>query len=479
LADYRIVMDEVVGRESEIEILRNLLRSDRSELVAIYGRRRIGKTFLVREVYKDYIQFDVTGLFKAELSVQLDNFAFRLNEESLKKHQIQIPKNWLVAFRELEKFISRLKTTKKKVFFIDEFPWFATPRSNFLMAFENFWNSYATKRKDLLFVVCGSAASYMVKKLINNRGGLHNRITQKIRLLPFTLHETEAFIKKKKINYARIDILQLYMTIGGVPHYLEKLDPGKSVPQNIDAFCFENNGILVNEFNEIFASLFTNVDKHKTIVKVLSKSRKGVTRQKLLERCKMKSSGEFTGILQELIESGFVSKYLPFEKKSKDSLYRLSDEYTLFYMKYIQDRNSTGLGDWLKLYNSKSFTIWSGFSFETLCLKHVRQIKQGLGIQYIYSQNSSWKNEKSQIDLLIDRDDNIINMCEMKFYKSKYSISKKDASDFRNKVAEFRLKSKTKKNVFVTMITTFGIERNKYSMEMIQNDMDLNILFKR
>ncbi len=472
-------MDSVIGRESEIEILKSLLGSDRSELIAIYGRRRIGKTFLIREVYESHIQLAITGLHKGQLYEQLDNFAFEINKNSLKRNQIQIPKDWLTAFRELSGFINRLTTTKKKVIFIDEFPWFATPRSKFLMAFEYFWNTYAALRNDLVIVICGSAASYMVKKLINNRGGLHNRITQKIRLLPFTLYETEVFLKKKKMNYARIDVLQLYMAIGGVPHYLEKVQRGLSVPQNIDAMCFKKDGILVNEFNEIFASLFTSVDKHIAIIKALSTRRKGITRQRILEICKLKSSGEFSGILQELIESGFVAKYLPFEKKSKDSLYRLSDEYSLFYLKYLEEKKDASHGTWLKLYNSKSFTIWSGFSFETVCLKHVQQIKQGLGIQYIYSQNSSWKNENSQIDLLIDRDDNIINMCEMKFFKSKYALTKKNATDLRNKVAEFRTKSKTKKNVFVSMITTFGIEQNKYSMEMVQNEMDMNILFKR
>jgi len=468
-------MSKIIGRKAEIQLLKEALENNKSELIAVYGRRRIGKTFLIREFFKKDLVFEVTGLAEGLMKDQLENFQKAL---SGRKKYSSCPDKWLEAFTALEEYLDKLKSKKKKVIFIDEFPWMATPKSKFLMAFENFWNSYCSKRNDLIVVICGSAASYMVQKIIKNKKGLHNRITRKIRLLPFSLKETNEFLKSRGINYTEYDIVQLYMTMGGVPHYLDKLQKGLSVAQNIDRLCFEKNGVLNDEFNQLYASLFDDSEKHMKIIKTLAKVNKGLTRMDLTGESGIPSGGDFTLKLEELLESGFVSEYLYFQNQKQLTLYRLSDEYSKFYLKFIENNKNGGKGTWLRLHQKQTYASWSGFAFETLCLKHIGQIKKALKIDAIYSNTSCWFNKKAQIDLLIDRDDNIMNVCEMKFYNAPYTIDKKYYLNLKNKVAELRKETKTRKNIFVAMVTTYGLVENKYSKELVQNVFEMNYLFE-
>ena len=468
----------LVGRNREIEIMNEMLSSNSSELIAIFGRRRVGKTFLVREVYKKQMAFELTGLYKGSHRDQLQNFHNQLRFSSKRFENTKIPGNWINAFQLLQDYLTGLKGKKKKVIFIDEFPWIATARSKFLMAFEHFWNTYCTKRDDLVVVVCGSAASFMVNKIIKNRGGLHNRLSHKIKLMPFNLNETKLFLKSKRIHLNNYDILKLYMAIGGIPHYLNQIKRGESVVQNIDRLCFENNGGLTDEFNEVFKSLFKNSDIHEIIVKALSNTKKGVTRNKLLELTNLESGGIFSKALDELTESGFVSQYTPFGKRNRGSLYRLSDEYSLFYLKFIKPNQGQGSGTWAKLFPKQTYKIWSGLVFETICLKHVGQIKKELGVAKIYSINSGWHNDKAQVDLVIDRDDGIINLCEMKFYNSLFTINKPEFENIKNKITQFKESTKTRKNVFVTMITTYGVAENANSLEVVTNNFTMDCLFE-
>jgi AAA+ ATPase superfamily predicted ATPase len=469
-------MSKLIGRISEIRNLNDSLQNNQSELIAVYGRRRVGKTFLIREFYKKELIFEVTGLFEGGMKEQLYNFTKEIKFRS-KTDILKQPQSWFEAFSELELYIKSFRGKKKKVIFIDEFPWIASPKSNFLMAFENFWNNFCTRRTDLIVVICGSAASYMVQKIIRNKGGLHNRITRKIRLLPFNLQETDLFLKSRGIKYTKYDILQIYMAMGGVPHYLEKLQKGLSVAQNIDALCFEKDGVLNDEFNQLFNSLFDESERHMSIIKALAEVNKGITRDGLLTKMKLPSSGDFTLKMAELMESGFITEYPFFKNKKQLSLFRLSDEYSKFYLKFIQPNKNNGLGTWQRLSINQSYTSWSGFAFETVCLKHVNQLKKAMRIEAIYSKNSSWFNANAQIDLLIDRDDNVMNLCEIKFHKSAFSIDKNYYLNLKNKISELQKETKTKKNIFITMITTHGVKENEYSIELIENKIDINKLF--
>lgn len=470
-------MSKIIGRKNEIEILNKAFKSSDSRLIAVYGRRRVGKTFLIREYFKSNIKFELTGINNGIYSDQLKNFAFTLRKTSSKHSNISIPKDWLEAFNMLEMYLDSLKGKKKKVVFIDEFPWLATRKSRFLGAFENFWNSYASKRDDLVVVVCGSTASYIINKILKNKGGLHGRINHRIQLKPFSLNETKLFLKSRNINYTNYDILQLYMTIGGVAHYLDKIERGDGVSTNIDKLFFEEGGELVDEFENIYTSLFEDSDTHLKIVKALAKTRKGITRNDLLTKTKLKSNQHISKVLSELYDAGFVSKQEAFGKKRFDSLYRLSDEYSYFYLNFIERNRGKGNNTWRKLQQSNAFKIWSGFSFETICLKHITQIKKQLQIEAIITTNDSWFNENAQIDLLIDRADGHINVCELKFYNAPYTINADYVKKLRHKMDEFRKSSKSKKSFFLTMITTFGIHQNKYSNEIVDKELTLDALF--
>ena len=469
-------MSKIIGRDRQVEQLEKLINSDKSELVVIYGRRRVGKTFLIRATYKKYIIFEVSGIPGGIYKDQLTNFYNEICRQKKTFAKKEVPKNWLEAFNIFGEYIDSKGGDEKKVLFLDEFPWMYTHKSKFVQLFGHFWNSYCSKRNDLVVVICGSAASFMVNKVMKDPKGLHHRITLPIRLLPFNLYETELFLRSKKVNLDRYSYLQLYMAVGGIPHYLEKIQSGDSVPVAIDKLCFDKSGLLVDEFNHIFASLFDDSDNHIKIVEALATSQKGITRDELIQKSKISSGGTLTKTIEELSESGFLSEYEPYSNTSKETLYRLTDEYSMFYLKYMKKNKG---GSWKTLYSSRSYASWSGFAFENLCLKHDRQILIGLGISGIDANSSSWRNDNAQIDLLIDRSDRTINICELKFSESEFTISKSYADNIRNKKREFIAEMKDRKNVFVTFVTTFGVKSNNHSYDVMDNQVTVDSLFKK
>ncbi len=470
---------KMVGREYEIKRLQDSLKSPNSELIAVYGRRRVGKTYLIRNEYKNQIKFEVTGLYGGSKENQLAIFFDELNKVSKKFNEHDCPINWNQAFELLKRYINGLRGTKKKVIFIDEMPWLDTHKSDFRMYFGHFWNTFCEKRNDLVIVVCGSAASYMVQNVISNQGSLHARLTYKLQIKPFTLYETKAYLESKNIKWGYYQILHLYIAIGGVPQYLSKLKKGESVVQAIQRLCFDENGDLVHEFNEIFESLFAHSSSHIAIVRALGLVGKGVMREELIKKSGQYGGGAFTKALDELIASGFVSKYNAFDSRSKKTLYRLSDEYSRFYLKYIEPNKNQGENFWNTLFQKQSYISWAGFNFESICLKHIPQLKKALKIEGVYSINSSWSGEGAQVDLVIKRDDNWINLFEIKFHQTPYKIGKQELANLRNKVAIFKNDTRTKDLVVITMLTTFGVIKNEYYFEIVENDFTMEILFER
>ena len=469
----------MTGREYEIERLNESLKSTESELIAVYGRRRVGKTYLIRNVYEKYIKFEVTGLYGGNKKKQLDIYFEELKKSSNKFKEEDKPSNWKQAFELLKKYINSLRGNGKKVIFIDEMPWLDTHKSDFRMYFGHFWNTFCEKRNDLIVVVCGSAASYMVQNVISNQGSLHARLTYKLQIKSFTLFETKAYLESKNIKWGYYHILHLYIAIGGVPQYLSKVRKGESVVQAIQRLCFDENGDLANEFEEIFESLFSHSTSHISIVRALGSCGKGVVRDVLIKKSGQYGGGAFTRALNELIASGFISKYSAFDKKTKKNLYRLSDEYSTFYLKYIEPNKNQGENFWKTMFQKQSYISWAGFSFETLCLKHVLQIKRALKIEGIHSTSSSWSKEGVQVDLVIKRDDHWINLCEMKFYNSQYKIGKKELANLRNKVDQFKDDTGTKDVAVITMMTTFGVVQNANYHEIVEDDFTMEILFAR
>lgn len=465
---------KVVGRDLEKEKLKASLDSHRSELIAVYGRRRIGKTYLIREYYAKYIRFSFSGLRNGSRLDQIENFMIELRSFSDEFQEDQ-PENWLQAFNLLKQYLKGIRQTKKKkVVFIDEFPWVDTLRSGFLPAFENFWNAYCTTRKDLIVVICGSAASYMLKKVIRNRGGLHNRITRKIKLEPFKLREVKAFFQYKNINLPEIETLKIYMAFGGVAEYLEHVQMGDSSVSAIDRLCFQKGAQLEFEFDEVFKSLFEEGSYHEQIIHTLSKGpKKGMTRDEILKAKGISSGGQFSKSMMELIESGFVEKYQSVRSNRKTMRFRIFDEFCLFHLQFINPNKGN---QWTQLYTKNEYVAWSGYAFEMICYKHIEEIKKALKCDQIDSKNYSWSNKNAQIDLIIDRNDNMVNLCEIKFYNDKYTIESDYAEKLRNKASQFYKDTNTKKGLNTIMITTWGTI-GVHGIGLISNSITMDSLF--
>lgn len=472
-------MEPLVGRKEEQVILNQLLGTEESEFLAVYGRRRVGKTFLIRQFYNKHIVFQMTGIAKANTAQQLANFFSVIGELDKSIGQGKLPTNWFEAFVTLQNYLQKLNQSRKVVFF-DELPWIDTPRSNFLSALEHFWNSWASGRPDIILVVCGSAASWMINKVINNRGGLYNRVTQRIRLLPFSLQETENFLRAGKVMLDRYQILQLYMAVGGVPFYLKEIRQGSSAFQEIDRLAFSPGGLLATEYDNLYRSLFNHADRHIAIIETLAGKPRGLSREGIVKFSGIKDGGTLTTVLWELEESGFISKTYPFGKKVKDSIYRLSDYYSLFYLKFIKDQHRSGGGSWLSRIDSPAWRAWSGYAYETVCIQHIKAIKKALGISGVYTEESSWidRDRSVQIDLLIDRRDHVINLCEVKFTEQPFVLTKAYREDLEKKLFTFKQEAQTRKSIFPTLITTFGMKDSMHSLGFIQSVVTMDDLFE-
>ncbi|MBK8566327.1 MAG: AAA family ATPase [Saprospiraceae bacterium] len=476
--------NELIGRKSEIEVLQRAFASKEAELVAVVGRRRVGKTYLVRSVYAPYIVFELAGLQNANTKKQLKNFFLLLQTSFGENAPSHPPEDWLTAFHVFGRLLDKLPPSpQKRVLFFDELSWLDSRKSGFLEAFGNFWNTWASRR-NYVVVICGSAASWMIQKVVHNRGGLHNRITQNIQLQPFTLAETEAFLRSRNINLDRYHILQLYMAMGGVPHYLKEVQPGHSAVQNIERLCFSTNGFLRDEFLKLYPALFEHAENHINIIRALANNHVGLTRSAIIQQTKLSDGGTTTRYLEELEQSGFITSYYPFGKKKRDIVYRLTDEYSLFYLNFIESNRNQGNDVWHHLSQTQHYRAWSGYAFESICLKHIPQIKQALGIAGIYSEASAFyskgtKDEPGiQVDLLIDRKDQVVNLFELKFYNAALSLDAKDAADLREKVRVFKEVSKTRKQVFLNVIASFGLKTNEHSLGIVDKWFDMNILFE-
>jgi AAA+ ATPase superfamily predicted ATPase len=473
-------MKAIVGRETDLATFEELYNSDQSDFVAVYGRRRVGKTFLIRSAFEGKITFQVTGLSNASMRQQLTNFNLVLRKVFPEQAFASV-NDWISAFQQLILLLESRSETKKIVF-IDELPWFDTPKSGFISALEHFWNSWASERSDILLIVCGSAASWMINKLINNKGGLHNRVTKRMKIVPFTLHQCEQYLQRKNSHLDRYQIIQLYMAFGGIPFYWDEVKPGLSSAQNIENICFSENGLLRSEFNNLFKSLFNKHEKHSAIINALAQKGMGLTRDEIIDQTGLSNAGSTTRLLTELEESGFILKYNPLGKKSRNSIYQLIDFYSLFYLKFLKSSQPKDINQWINTIDNPKHRAWSGYAFEQVCLCHIPQIKNALGISGVYSTTSSWRSETikngAQIDLVIDRRDHVINLCEMKYSINPFVIDSKYANELRNKIGVFKTETKTRKSVFLTLITTYGLQSNSHSIGLVQNDISMDALFE-
>lgn len=476
----------MIGRKQEVKELNKLYNRNQAELVAIYGRRRVGKTYLVDETFDGRITFRHAGLSPAEensrglLNLQLEHFYNSLELHGMEK--CEKPKSWLDAFLLLEKFLQKIDDGSRQVVFLDELPWLDTPKSGFIRAFEAFWNTWGCHRKNLMVIVCGSANSWIQDKLINNHGGLYNRVTYEIKLSPFNLSECEEFYKSKAVKLSRYDITQSYMIFGGIPYYMGYVDGEMSLAQNVDRLFFKKNGILRDEYDRLFASVFVNPEAVKSIVHLLYQRNSGYTRREITEKLGITDGGRLSRNLNALISSDFIIKYVPFGCKKREEHYKLIDPFCMFYLHFISNQKKVNEKYWQQNVTSSPVSIWRGFAFENVCFNHVEQIKTALGISGVISENSAWSKkgddeEGTQIDLLISRNDNVVNMCEIKYYSGDFSVNKDYYKVLLRRQAILTEKVSPKTTIHSTLITTFGLTQNEYS-NIFTNVIVLDDLFK-
>ena len=473
-------MNKIIGRIEEQKILDDCLRSDGSEFLVIYGRRRIGKTYLIKNYFDNRFSFYATGVFGKKNKEQLKAFYSCLRQYG--DNEDSCPKNWFEAFARLQNllnsdFIKRDPINNKRVVFLDELPWMSVTNSDFKAALDFFWNGYASYENDILFIVCGSATSWILNNLLYDKGGFAHRITRRIHLSQMNLKDCEEFLKYKGIDIPRHQIVEYYMFFGGVPYYYSLIDRRLSLAQNVDELFFSNDGTLKNEFSFLFGSLFKNPNCHISVIKALSNSKSGLTRKELEEKLNDVRGGSLDRTLKELLECDFIKKYNNFTKKTKESIFQIIDPMLLFYLRYVEGSIKKS---WQSYVGTSKYNSWCGEAFENVCLLHVKQIKQLLGISGIDSEELSWRSKQkldgAQIDLLIDRSDKTITICEMKYYSDKFNLDKHYSEILDNKRQVLIRETKTKKVVNIVMITSFGLSDSS-NRNIIINDYREDQLF--
>jgi hypothetical protein len=476
----------IIGREYEQKLIKGYLDSNKAELVAVYGRRRVGKTYLVKSIFENKFDFAFTGLYDVTRAVHLAQFKKYLEKYSGQK--INRLKDWFEAFDALRDYLDTLEKDRIIVF-LDEIPWMDTPKSNFLAAFSQFWNDWASTKRNLKLFVCGSATTWMLSKFIGDKGGIYGRVCRPIWLPPFSLAETERFLKEiKGIEVNRHQLVKTYMVLGGIPYYLDMLVKDTPLDVCIDDLFFRQGAPLRTEFDFLFRSLFKESKIYKHIVTVLAGKLKGLTRQEIMEELKLQEGGTLTEVLENLIKCDFVRKYTAIGKTERDALYQLTDLFSLFHIKYVENHNGQDEHLWSKLSGKGQVTVWSGYAFEQVCLHHIPQIKAALGINGIICNVHSWSCKPfsdvdgivwkgGQIDLLIDRADEVINICEIKYASDKYALTADYEERLRERASLFRMVTKTKKAIHHTFITTYGVARNIHS-GIVQSEVTMDDFFK-
>jgi uncharacterized protein len=469
----------MIGRAQQITVMTDALQMQCSSFMALTGRRRVGKTFLIEQVYANHFCLKVTGIQGAGTQEQINNFMQKLMEAA-QLTLIGQPTNWQQVFILLKAYLSKLPKRKKQVIFLDELPWMSTNKSGFLQMLAHLWNDYLSKENHFILVICGSATSWITQKIVNDKGGLHNRLTEIIQLQPFTLSETKTFLATKNIKLSNAAIVELYMALGGIPFYLEKIKKGESASVALERLCFSNAATFKNEYDNLYKALFDHPENHEAVVGALATVKNGLTREAIIKKAKIAAGGPFTRTISDLIISGFVTEELPFGKAKRGSVYRLVDEFSIFHHRFMKNYKKAVKGYWQQQATTQSYKIWAGYAFENICIKHTDAIKKALGIQNVFTTTASFQQKTNnltpgfQIDFIIDRNDQTINLCECKFYNAPFEIDKKYAAQLQLRKELFKLATGSQKTIFNTIITNQKMAQNMHSLDCIDNAITID-----
>lgn len=478
-----------VAREEELDILESAYAREYSSFVAVYGRRRIGKTELVDTFIrsKSCPLFSVTGAYDASLKSHLNNFA----NKCFLAFDCEKPSfsSWDEAFLFLQMEIEKLSLDDscKFTLFIDELPWLAEMKnSGFKSALSLFWNDFASKRGDIFLIVCGSATSWIIHHILEDRGSLANRVTTIIHLKVFTLLETKEFLEAlghKGVTHKVV--LDYYMALGGIAHYLVLLDKKKSFVQNMEMLFFQHHSVLRVEYYNLFSTLFKNHQNHENIINHLSSRWSGLSVSQLGAKKNLQLGATLSNTLRELEESGFLVKRQKYGQNKREILYSIGDPFVYFFTKWVTPISMVELSQnknyFSKVYLSSSYRSWAGFAFENICHGHLYQIKKALQIGGVITRSYYWsssdKKQGAQIDILLERDDDVINIIECKYYNKEFTIDKSYAKNLENKAELFYEKSKYKGSIQIIMLTAFGVKKNDHFNQIVSEELTLEALF--
>jgi AAA+ ATPase superfamily predicted ATPase len=478
----------IVGRKNELRMLEKIYKSKEAEFVTVYGRRRVGKTYLIREFFtsKKCRFLHATGIRGGTTETQLKKFSEALSHTFFDNAVLAPFKNWGEAFSLLQTQIAKHK--EKIVLFLDELPWMATKKSGLLQELEYYWNRYWSGIPQVIVIACGSSASWLIKKIIYNKGGLYNRTTCQIRLLPFTLAETHHYLKSRKVAINQKQVLALYMVLGGIPYYLRYVEPGLSAAQNVQKIIFDKNSPLADEYERLFDSLFEHAHIYKELVKILSRKKEGVGRAELGSDGSAieKSGGRLSERLEDLKATGFIEEHIPWGHQ-KGAYYKLIDEFCLFYLHFVETYKGKSFARdfWIHHSQSPAYHSWAGYAFEAVCMKHLDQILHALNIQtsstigsWRYTPKRKTAQNGAQIDLIIDRNDAVLNICEIKHTDKPFVVDKPYAEKLKKTIELFKQKTGINKQIFVTFISASGLKKTIYSEDMVSCVVVLDQLFK-
>lgn len=473
-------MNTIIGREQEIKKLSAAVDRVRPEFIALYGRRRVGKTFLINQMFRNQFAFKMTGVIEGTLKDQFTAFVDAMNDYGFDVPEQ--PKDWMQAFIMLKNALKKkVNNGEQCIVFIDELPAMDAEGSNVAGAVGYFWNSWASQYDNFVFIICGSATSWMITNVIDSKGGLHDRITVEMPIHPFTLKETEQYLEYQNFLWNRQMVLQAYMIFGGIPYYLSLLDKEESLVQNVDRLFFSQDIQMRREFRRLFNTLYKNPEKYIDIIKALNKSRKGLTREEIASELKCSNNGHLGKQLEDLVCCDLIRKNIVREKeiKRKDAIYQLCDFFSLFYLTFIE-RAEVEQQYWSHHINTPEVNSWMGLTYERICMAHIQQIKHSLHLDTISTLSYSWRSKTStpaaQIDIIIERADKIINICEVKYCQGEYNLDKDEYERINKRKNAFIQETGLRHVPWLTMITTEGVARGKYS-EMIQTQVTLDDLF--
>ncbi|MBB71241.1 MAG: AAA family ATPase [Legionellales bacterium] len=483
----------IIGRKKEVEQLQQLYESDSAEFLALYGRRRVGKTYLIWQYFqnkKGCLFFDVTGLKDGNMATQIANVMDRIGKIFYNGLKLQHEKNWRDVFERINDAIENQTSVERIVMFFDELPWMATPRSKLLETLDYYWNQYWSRNPKIKLIICGSSASWIINKIINSKGGLHNRVTEQMLLKPYDLSNTKKFLQARDLNLSDKQILLLYMVTGGIPFYLAKIKWKTSAMQIIQKLCFSEDAFFLGEFDNLFSSLFKDHGDHIKIVKILAQNRYGIMKNKLLKQIGA-TGGNSAKRLNELEDAGFIMSFKPLYHRRRGIYYRLVDEYTYFYLRWIEPIKSKlqagafDKNDWQAVQLTPEWHSWLGYAFESVCYKHIAQIKQKLDLPpmslastWNYSPQQSSNTQGAQIDLLFDRRDDAITVCEIKYSDKPYTITKSYADVLNQKLTVFKEQTRSKKQLLIAFIAAEGLTNNQYKQTLVSSIVTLEDLFE-